>query len=68
MWKGGSGSNSPTSLTAAGPLLFFSVNDGSHGAELWSSDGTQAGTQLVKDIYSTVTVFSEVAADTGARG
>jgi len=30
---------------------FFSANDGKVGRELWSSDGTDAGTKLVKDLY-----------------
>ncbi len=30
--------------------LFFSASDGSNGGELWKSDGTAAGTMLVKDI------------------
>ncbi|MBK9490947.1 MAG: hypothetical protein IPO07_20760 [Haliscomenobacter sp.] len=29
---------------------FFLANDGAVGIELWKSDGTAQGTQLVKDI------------------
>src|SRR3954469_23197240 len=30
--------------------LFFAANDGINGDELWKSDGTSAGTTLVKDL------------------
>jgi trimeric autotransporter adhesin len=37
----------------SGGLLYFDVsNDPAAGTELWKSDGTEAGTVLVKDIYS----------------
>jgi ELWxxDGT repeat protein len=37
-------------LTSAGRTLFFEGDDGVHGSELWKSDGTRAGTRMVKDI------------------
>lgn len=35
---------------AAGRQLFFVANDKVHGAELWVTDGTAAGTRLTKDL------------------
>jgi len=43
-----SGSN-PTNFTVMGNVLFFSATD-ANGTELWKSDGTAAGTKMVKDI------------------
>ncbi len=43
-------SSSPQNLVAVGQTLYFAATDGSHGVELWKSDGSQAGTVLVKDI------------------
>ena len=37
-------------VEACGDLLFFVANDGEHGHELWRSDGTPAGTVMVRDI------------------
>jgi ELWxxDGT repeat protein len=37
-------------LTLVGKTLYFSANDGKHGVELWKTDGTGAGTKLIKDI------------------
>ena len=49
----GAGSSIPTISTpfaVIGSTLYFSANDGATGTELWKSDGTAAGTVLVKDI------------------
>src|SRR5690606_28472380 len=42
-------------MTAVDGSLFFSANDGAHGQELWTSDGTAAGTTLVHDIHTSIT-------------
>lgn len=43
-------SSSPTNLTVVGNTLFFSAIS-SAGRELWKTDGTRAGTKLVRDIF-----------------
>ena len=45
-----SNSADAVNLEIVSDRLFFAANDGSNGRELWVSDGTTAGTQLVKDI------------------
>jgi ELWxxDGT repeat protein len=49
--RGGSaGRFGPSHLTNVRGTLFFVANDGTHGYELWKSDGTTARTIMVKDI------------------
>lgn len=52
----GPGSSQPKNLIcclpSSGPaLLFFQADRGTEGVELWVSDGTEAGTTLVADIW-----------------
>ncbi len=37
-------------MAVVGGLLYFNARDGVHGHELWVSDGTNAGTRMIKDI------------------
>ena len=46
----GSDGSIPWWITPASGSVYFSADDPEHGRELWTSDGTTAGTVLVKDI------------------
>jgi ELWxxDGT repeat protein len=46
----GHGGSDIQNLTALGSKVFFSATSPNYGNELWSSDGTAAGTRMVADI------------------
>ncbi len=47
----------PSGLTDVNGTLFFTADDGEHGSELWKSDGTAAGTVMVKDINPSIGAY-----------
>src|SRR2546425_8174835 len=47
-----------STLTNVNGTLYFAGDDGTTGPELWKSDGTTAGTVLVKDIYTGSSTFN----------
>lgn len=44
-------SSYPTDFATAGGVTYFAANTSATGRELWKSDGTPAGTTLVKDVW-----------------
>jgi ELWxxDGT repeat protein len=52
----------PRQLTNVNGVLYFIADDGIHGSELWRSDGTMEGTQMVKDIRT----LPRIALDNGS--
>jgi ELWxxDGT repeat protein len=42
--------NTNTSFFSSGAILYFNANDGTHGTELWKTDGSNIGTVMIKDI------------------
>lgn len=48
----------PRGLVRVGRTVFLTLDDGIHGRELWRSNGTPAGTVLVKDLNPSGDAFS----------
>ena len=42
--------SNPAGFMVLGGVIYFSAGDETHGWELWKSDGTAAGTVMVRDI------------------
>ena len=48
----GADSSNPDYFTVLNNIVLFSATDATHGNEIWKTDGSPAGTALVKDINS----------------
>lgn len=47
----GAGSSRPTNLVTLNGKQYFTCTDTVHRNELWVSDGTDTGTQMLMDIF-----------------
>jgi ELWxxDGT repeat protein len=47
----GFGRSYPEDLVVMGNKVYFTARDNSHGLEVWRTDGTTAGTVMVRDLY-----------------
>ncbi|HUT93242.1 MAG TPA: Ig-like domain-containing protein [Thermoguttaceae bacterium] len=56
-------SSNPQGLTSVDGALYFTADDGTRGRELWKSNGTPGGTELVEDVYSGSTDGAPNASD-----
>jgi trimeric autotransporter adhesin len=45
-------SGNPGNFTSANGIVYFAASSGNETHEIWKTDGTVAGTTLIKDIYS----------------
>lgn len=61
-------SSDPSGLADVGGTLFFSATDGSHVSELWKSDGTAAGTVMVRSRPSNSEPYVSWGLNPGAPG
>jgi ELWxxDGT repeat protein len=60
--------SSLTDLTNVRGALYFAANDQLNGQQLWKSDGTAAGTMMVKDLDTGNTAGSEPSDLTNVNG
>jgi ELWxxDGT repeat protein len=49
-WAGREGFAPVEDLVSSGGKVYFPASDGTHGRELWESDGTPEGTRMVVDL------------------